>query len=262
MNEHKGPVYIFHLFRKEGDSIILHPFATPEKLIQSLENSEVKARYGAEPRVETLTLLKNDLYRMVEAGVKKWVSDVRFIPKFLISAAAFLVMYFFMSFVIPDPLPIIDEMGIGLAAGIVVYILLGRRDIKSDFAAKRRLSLRTAVDRITFLESEFVKSIEQTLHENESGTIEELTRKILEPAQDGELSESEREEARYFVKVCESMFNLHSAKRDEKMLKKFLEGSQQAVDVQDIKRWVESKKIDVPLYAVYRRCKRKLAASR
>ena len=200
--------------------------------------------------------------KMVEMGVKKWVADVRFIPKFLISAAVFLVAYFFLSFVVPDPLPVIDEIGIGLAAGIVVYILLGRKDIKSDFAGKRRLSLRTAVDRITFLQSDFVKSIEQTLHENESGTIEELTRKILEPAQGGQLSESEREEARHFVKVCESMFHLHSAKKDEKILKKFLDGSQKAVDVQDIKRWVESKKIDVPLYAVYRRCKRTLAASR
>ena len=51
--------YIFHLFRKEGISLILHPFSTPEKLVQCLENDEIKGRYGAEPRVEALTMLKN-----------------------------------------------------------------------------------------------------------------------------------------------------------------------------------------------------------
>ena len=259
MSEQKSPIYIFHLFRKEGDSIILHPFTSPEKLTGSLEHHEIRARYGSEPRVETLTLLKNDLYRMVEMGVKKWVSDVRFIPKFIISAAAFLVVYFFLSIVIPDPIPVIDEVGIGLAVALVTYFLLGRRDIKSNLAGKRRLTLRTAVDRIVFLESPFVKSIEENLHENESGTIEEIAQKILTPAADTELSQEQREEAKHFVRVCEIMFKLHTAKKDEKMLRKYLEGSKKSQNFQDIRKWADSKKIDFPLYAVYKRCKRTVA---
>jgi hypothetical protein len=255
MSEQKNPIYIFHLFRKEGDSIILHPFTTPEKLTSALETHEVKARYGSEPRVETLTLLKNDLYRMVEMGVKKWVSDVRFIPKFIISAVIFVVVYFFLSIVIPDPIPVIDEVGIGLAIALVTYFLLGRRDIKSNLAGKRRLTLRTAVDRIVFLESPFVKSIEKNLHENESGTIEEIAQKILEPSAETELSQQQREEAKHFVRVCEIMFKLHSAKKDEKILRKYLEGSKKNQNLQEIRKWADSKKIDFPLYAVYKRCK-------
>ncbi len=264
MSESKDPIYIFHIFRKEGDSIILHPFATSEKLVQSLEGSEIRARYGSEPRIETLTLLKNDLYRMIEMGVKKWVSDIRFIPKFIFSAVAFLVVYFFMQFVIPDPIPMIDEIGAGLGVSIITYILLGRRDIKSNLAGKKRLDLRTAVDRIVFLKSNFVKNLEQNLHENESGTIEELAQKIVQPAAEAAslgkaICGEEAEEARHFVRACEIMFNLHSARKDEKILKKILESPEKNYNVQHISKWVQSKKIDFPLYAVYKRCKRTVA---
>lgn len=262
MSENRETVYIFHLFRKEGVSLVLHPFATPEKLIQSLENDEVRGRYGAEPRVETLTMLKNDFYRSIEAAVRNWLSDVRFIPKFLISAGLFTVTYFFLSFVIRDPIPLIDEIAISLAVSIVSYLLLGRRDIKSDLAAKKRIALRTAVDRISFEKSDFVVNLEERLHENESVDLREVVQRIVNPPEKAENEAFENEEARHFIRACEVMFKLQNVKREEKALRRFLEKSRTKDNVRDITKWAESKKIDFPLYAVYKGCKRRVVGSK
>jgi hypothetical protein len=227
-----------------------------------MENSVVTGRYGKEPRVEALTLLKNDFYRTIEAAVRNWIFDVRFIPKFLISSGVFLVTYFFLSFVIRDPIPVLDELAAGLAASILTYFLMGRRDIKSDMAAKKRLDLRTTVDRIAFQESEFVKNLEATLHENESDTLGEVVHRILEPTENTEIKDSEKEEARHFIRACEVMYKLQNVKRDEKVLKRLLEKSDKKETIQDIKKWAASRKIDFPLYAVYKRCKQRVAGSK
>ena len=106
-----------------------------------LENSDIDGLYGREPRVESLTLLRNDLYRQVEQSVKDWTAERKFIPRFLISTSAFLVVYFLTSFVIRDPIPMVDELLLGLAAAVVVYLVLMKRDSDSKKATEMKVSL-------------------------------------------------------------------------------------------------------------------------
>ena len=234
--------------------MFLHPFGTPDKFVSGLERSEVEGRYGMEPRVEALTMFRNDLYRQIEAGVKNWLSDARFVPKFLISSLVFVVIYFFMSFVVRDPLPVIDEIAIGLAASVVAFLLLGRRDMNSKVATQKRLDLRVIVDRITFRESAFVKQVEEALHRNEAGSIEEVVRQIVEPARQ-ELGEDVREEASQFIRALESRFNFKKLQKEERALKRIMGRSPGEMN-KSFARLVESKKYDFPLYAVYKSFKK------
>ena len=253
----KDRVYIFHIFRRDGNSLFLNPFGNPGKIVGVLERSEVEGRYGMEPRVEALTMFRNELYRQIEVGVKNWLSDVRFIPKFLISALAFVVVYFFMSFVVRDPLPVIDELAFGLAAGVAVFFVQSRRDISSKAATKKRLDLRVIVDRITFRESDFVKQVEAALHRNETGSIEDVVKQIVEPARQ-ELGEDVREEAAQFIRALESRFDFKKLQREERMLKRVM--SRSPVELKkNFARLVESKKYDFPLYAVYKSFKKTVA---
>lgn len=266
MTEKKRSIYIFHLYRREKDFILLHPFSTPEKLISLLETCEIKGRYGEEPRVETFTYLKNELYRMIDTGVNNWIADIRFIPRFILSSVSFLAAFFFFSFVVIDPIPLVDELGFSLIIAIIVYILLGRLDTKSDQAARRKISLKTAVDRILFLPSEFVKKLEQDLQQNESGDFEDVFKSISSPANRAEFNAEEPagelEEVKYFVLAFEATFNLHHVKKDEKKLKKYFESATKKDVIQDIKKWTEQKKIDFPLYALYKKCKQQVIGLR
>ena len=252
-NQKKEKIFIFHIFRNDGQSLFLHPFSNPDKLVSMLENAEVIAKYGREPRVEALTLFRNELYREIETGVKRWLTDIRFIPKFLISSAVFIVTYFFLSFVIRDPIPMIDEIAISMVVSVVLYYLLGRKDISSEKATKKRLVLRSAVDKITFLQSEFVKQVEKILHQNESSSINEVIRQILEPIEQ-ELSVPQKEEADHFIQLLESKFNFKNLKKKEKQFQRYLEGSSDKS--RHIHKYGKTKKLDFPLYAVYKSLKK------
>ena len=250
----KDRIYLFHIYRKDGTSLFLTPFGSPEKLVSALERSEVEGRYGMEPRVEALTMFRNELYRQIEAVVKKRLSDARFVPKFLISAAVFVVVYFLMSLVVPDPLPVIDEIAIGLAAAVGAFLLLGRRDMNSTAATKKRLDLRVVVDRIVFRESVFVKQVEEALHRSETGSMEEVVKQIVDPVQQ-ELDPEVREEAVQFVRAMESRFNFQKLQREERLLKRGMGRTPRELN-KGFARLAESKKFDFPLYAVYKSFKK------
>jgi len=253
----KDGSYVFHVYRKDGTSLFLHPFRNPDKVVAQLERQPVLGRYGAEPRVEALTLFRNELYRQVEAGVRSWISDRRFIPKFLISAGIFVLTYFFMSFVIRDPIPVIDEIAVGLGLAIGAFVLQGRRDLNSKLATEKRLALRVSVDRIVFRESEFVKQVESALHRHETGSFEEVVGEIVEPAQ-AELGGAYREEASQFLELLESRFDFHRLQREEKTLRRLLVSKSD----RHMSRLFESKKYDLPLYAVYKSFKKTVATPR
>lgn len=252
-NQQKEKIYIFHIFRSDGQSLFLHPLSNPDKLVAQLGNAEVIGRYGKEPRVEALTLFRNELYREIETSVKRWLADIRFIPKFLISAAVFIITYFFLSFVIRDPVPLIDEIAISLGVSVVLYYLLSRRDISSEKATKKRLVLRSAVDKITFRQSPFVQQVEKILHQNESSSIKEVIRQILEPIEQ-QLSESQKEEADHFIQLLEGKFNFKRIKRKERKFQRYLKGSSDKS--QHIHKLGKAKKLDFPLYAVYKSLKK------
>lgn len=194
-------------------------------------------------------MFRNELYRIVETEVKGWVANARFVPRFVISAALFLVSYLFLSFVVRDPLPILDEVAISLGISIVIYILLGRRDQKSEMALKKRIALRSKVDAIVFTESPFVSKLETALEAKEGVAIEQLIGELNGGENTG-LAGGHEEEATQIVTYLERMFYSADFKKTEKRLKRLSRTNDQR-DRDSVRRWLESRKVDVPLLALY-----------
>jgi hypothetical protein len=252
--------YIYHIYRKDGSSLLLHPLTLPAKVVEILEKTPLEGRYGKEPQVEVLSKLRDELYRQVELGVRHWVADQRFVPRFLISSAAFVAAYLFFSIVVRDPVPVIDEIVLGVAAAVGTFLFIGRRDLASSQAAKKRLDLRQLVDRITFRESRFVKTVEEALHSAEGESVEQVVRRIVEPL--GQVSEaipeaegSAQGEAAQFVRLLEQRFNFRKLERGEpgfRRLARRRAGSSLP----------PTGKVDLPLYAVYKSCKRTVGGRR
>ena len=126
-------------------------------------------------------------------------------------------------------------------------------------AARKRVALRTAVDRIRFEESRFAARVEQLLQETEAGDLRQIAESILSPLDPTDLSEGEREEARAFVRVFEERFKLKNGRREERVLRRYLESASRGHDPEWIRRWVQARNIDVPLYAVYKMFKKTVA---
>ncbi len=249
----KEKIIIFHVYRRGGKSLILHPFTKAAKLCTMLDKYDVEGKYGEEPRVETLTLFRNDLYRLIEEGVKDWVSETRFIPRFLISSLVFLVAYFLFSFAIRDPIPVIDEIIIAIAAFVVTFILIGKRDMRSDLALKRRIALRTSVDRIVFSPSTFVKEIEIALQTNETEKQEQVLAYMdkIQP-----LPEDQKLEAIQLVAYLEERFKSKEWKKTEKIISNLSDEKERSIALDIIKRMAESKNTDLSLFALYAKMKK------
>ncbi|POR05300.1 hypothetical protein AU468_02090 [Alkalispirochaeta sphaeroplastigenens] len=157
------PVTLYHLALCDGTSLFLHPFVTRGALLQVTASTPVEGLFGAEPRVEALTHLRNELYRRIEEDVRDWINEKRFIPRFLIASGVFLVVFFFLALVVHTPIPLVDELLGSTAAGVVAFLAVGRHFERSRSASRRRLSLRAKIDGAVFQEHPFVQRLEQVL---------------------------------------------------------------------------------------------------
>lgn len=251
----KSEVIIYHLYRKDDSSLFLHPFEEDEKLVDTLENAEVIGKYGREPRVEAMTMFRNELYRVIEDKVNSWISEVRFLPKFLISAGIFLATYFILAFVIRDPLPVIDELAIGLAVSIGAFFLIGRRDRRSDMSLKKRVSLRSAVDRIHFSADPFVKEVEDALQQAEEKSADDIVESIFDPLK-YPLNEGEKKDAEHLTHYLKKQFSSRDLKRKEKIISRIAKARKGGKSTPFLNSLGDVKKTDLPLFAIYTRIKR------
>lgn len=247
---------IFHVYRKNGTSIFLYPFTKKQNLVELLGKNDFVGAYGREPRVESLTMLRNELYRMVEQSVKDWTAERKFIPRFLISTVCFLVLYFIFSVVVRDPIPMVDELVGGLIGATLLYTYLAKRDSDSKKATEMKIRLRTKVDGIIFDEDPFVKEAELYLqHCEDSGDMEQLLINILKDEKNEMFDNTDKDKVRQFLSSIRLLYNEKEIKKHEKLLKKIRNEKKDEINQKRMLKWMSSRKVDPFLFAVYAKIK-------
>jgi hypothetical protein len=151
---------LYHLARRDGTAVFLHPFLKRGSMLNLPATVELEGFFGVEPRVESFTVLRNELYRRVDEDLRDWVSENRFIPRFLVASAAFLLVFLFLALVVHTPIPLVDELLGSTAAAAVVFILVGRLFEQSVSVSRRRNNLRAQIDNIIFTENPFARELE------------------------------------------------------------------------------------------------------
>ncbi len=162
----------FIIRRRRGNALYLTPFNDVQTSASWSEDEPVKwfASTGLTTGEKDDALFL--LYGQIDRGVDRWIQDKRYIPRLLISAAVFLVLYFFFSLAVRDPIPVIDEFLISLAGAIGIATLLTKKDKKSDLAMKKRLLLKQNGSRGTYEVLEELTIYEEYL--NKCSSIETL----------------------------------------------------------------------------------------
>ncbi|WP_422481907.1 hypothetical protein [Pleomorphochaeta sp. DL1XJH-081] len=153
----------FIIRRSKGEPLYLTPFVDPKRAGSWDPDEEIRwhASTGLTAHEKDDALFT--LYTQIDRGVDRWIQDARYLPRLLISAGVFLVVYFFFSLAVRDPLPMIDELVIasGLAVGTAIW--LSRRDKKSEMAMKRRLEQKQNASRSDFVIEEGISVYEDYL---------------------------------------------------------------------------------------------------
>ncbi|TVR34531.1 MAG: hypothetical protein EA404_02440 [Spirochaetaceae bacterium] len=249
-----GPetIHIFHLMRHDGSALFLHPLRGDQTTFELLENCRIEGLYGAEPEIASLTSFRNELYSLAESALRAWDSQMRFLPRFVLSAALFVVSFLFLSIVVRDPVPVLDELLISLALSIAAYVTLRARGRGSERVERKRITLRTRIDTIVFSESSVVQLLEEGLHmhEAEQDAIDALLAERGNP-----FAEAEGPIVNEVLQYLSLRFPDRGFRRQERRL---LRAERGAAD--QVRQWATQKSIDLPLFCFYLRLKRALGS--
>ncbi|MGM0431328.1 MAG: hypothetical protein ACQEQU_01280 [Spirochaetota bacterium] len=135
----------YYIRRSDARDLFLSPFFEKSRVV-SWEEEPIVVETAADPQALPEEHILYFLYSLIDRAVDAWIQELKYIPRLLNSAAAFLVLYFFFSFVVRDPIPIVDEILFSGAGAFGVYVWTARRNRKSDIAQKRRTELKRLAD--------------------------------------------------------------------------------------------------------------------
>ena len=160
--------YIFLIQRKSGEILVLHPFRAGDDLFTNPENLVLEGRYATEPASGKVDALRSVLHLELEKGARSDAADRGFYPRLFVSAAVFIVLYLFLSIVIRDPVPLVDELLVGGLGAFACWSILERRALSSPDFTRRVAELRKILDSVLFQSSRVVRSLEESLQDAET----------------------------------------------------------------------------------------------
>lgn len=102
-------------------------------------------------------------YNEIDTSVELWIQEKRYFPRLIISAFVFLVVYFFMSLVLRDPIPMVDEIVGSLIASIAMWYYISKRDKKGAITNKKKLEIKREVSNSDYKELPSLVTIEMYL---------------------------------------------------------------------------------------------------
>jgi len=152
-----GPSYIFVL--KGSPPVALDGFDAFElggpDAIPAFEG-----RCGGGEFLEQLHDIKLRLHESLEHRLRARLAGRGFYLRLVAAALIFVASYFFLSAVVRDPLPLVDELLISGALALGLYSFLRRRTERSGEFHRRLVALRAALDRTLFVESPVIDYFE------------------------------------------------------------------------------------------------------
>lgn len=187
--------------RYSGELLILHPFRPDSPIFRDPEGILLEGRYASEPGPGETETIRRVLHGELEKGLRKNALDRGFYARLLSSAGVFLVLYLFLSIVVRDPVPLVDELLAGVLGAFAAWFALERRALSSEDFALRAAGLRRILDTALFRPSLAAKYLEEVLQDAETLDPERLAEY---PASAGGGGFSE-EELREFAELASAL---------------------------------------------------------
>lgn len=159
---------IFLVRRSSGEVLILHPFRPGSAVFRDPDRITLDGRYATEPGPGDTEIIRKTLHSELEKGLRRDALDRGFYPRLLVSAAVFLLLYLFLSIVVRDPVPLVDELLAGGLGAVAAWFALERRSLSSETFARRSAALRRALDSAIFRPSRAARYLEEVLQDAET----------------------------------------------------------------------------------------------
>jgi DNA-dependent RNA polymerase auxiliary subunit epsilon len=148
------------IYLKWKDKKLVLNECTPQNLIEHLSEENMKVSFSESISDEDLDYIKTELKIDIENSVNSWINDSRFVFHLLISAGVFLVSYYFFSYVIRDPLPLVDEIVLSLLIAGFSWYRLKNQQYKSDTVIHKKVEIEQYLADIPYNSSDFLVQVE------------------------------------------------------------------------------------------------------
>ncbi|HPE88576.1 MAG: hypothetical protein H7A27_05960 [Spirochaetaceae bacterium] len=149
-----------YVFAIGGDGpVLLHPYDSPETF-DSAEPGSVVGRYGSGAAPRDADGIRTALYAAMERGTRRYFLNKGYYLRLAITVATFVAVYLFLSIVVRDPVPLIDELLLGSLSAAAVFFASERRALSSPRHLDAVLRLRREIDGAFFSESRVVDLLE------------------------------------------------------------------------------------------------------
>lgn len=134
-----------YLLSLGSEPLLLTPFQNPKGAASWDMDEKFRWRVSETPQAGRLEEAEALVFSQIDRGIDRRIQDEKYFPRLFLSAGAFLVVYFVLSFAVRDPIPMVDELLAGIAAAVGVWILMERKAVQSDASVKIRLELKQRV---------------------------------------------------------------------------------------------------------------------
>lgn len=165
------------IIKREGGETDVFTSLKPRDFIDALDKGEVSGLYGSYPDLQAVDQVKGKLYVLGEEGCRVLVGEKTFYIRFGLSLIVFLIIFYFLAYMIPDPIPLVDEIAVGLGASVLFSLWHRRRVERGNRMVQQRLNVKGDIDRVEFNESPLLKEIELYLESIESRSLSEIRKR-------------------------------------------------------------------------------------
>jgi hypothetical protein len=197
-------------------------------------------------------------YSEIDQSVELWIQEKRYFPRLVISAIVFLIVYFFMSLVLRDPIPMLDEIVGATAASVAMWYYISTKDKKGPITNKKKLEIKREVSNSDYKELQALVAIEMYLDYLRGFDIIDLSDSLLnvdqESLKDFEFSEDTND---VFMKKLTKMFkrlecdkNPNMGKYFEKVYESRVENKKDEALSSKLIQLERDGKIDLPLLSL------------
>jgi hypothetical protein len=158
--------YLFHLVNNKQEPLILLPDLDLEDGGESVL-AEIKGLYGKDPETKFINEIRNSLYAKVDKSINAKLSDKYLLPRVMINLTVFVGVYIFLSVIIPDPIPQLDEIAFAAGSAFAVNWYVKKRQLQGTNFKQIEAQAKEYLDKIRFEPHEFLIRLEQLLEELE-----------------------------------------------------------------------------------------------
>ncbi|MDA3850017.1 MAG: hypothetical protein PF447_01965 [Spirochaetaceae bacterium] len=162
------------LLERPGGILVINDSNAIKEIGGDVFDLNAKGWFGQYPSDDNRQTMKKQWYYLTDRSSELSFHDQEFLPRYLLSFLIFLFVFFILTYLVKDPIPMVDELGFSFLAGFIFNLWWKNKRKDSLSCDKIKLELRSKVDKIPFEELELLNKLELYLQTLDVKSPQEL----------------------------------------------------------------------------------------